>query len=204
MAGSDEGSSGGGALSRLWRWLRRPSGTITVLTLLVVGFASGVVFWGGFNTVIEATNTEQFCISCHEMRDNVYAEYKQTIHYSNRTGVRAVCSDCHVPKDWTHKMIRKVQASRELYGKVMGTIDTKEKFEAKRLELARHEWARMKAADSRECRNCHAFESMNTESQKPRAKKAHELGQRDKQTCIDCHKGIAHKKPQGMTEADEG
>ena len=60
------------------------------------------------------------------------------------------------------------------------------------------------AADSRECRNCHAFESMNTESQKPRAKKAHELGQRDKQTCIDCHKGIAHKKPQGMTEADEG
>jgi cytochrome c-type protein NapC len=204
MAGSDEGSSGGGALSRLWRWLRRPSGTITVLTLLVVGFASGVVFWGGFNTVIEATNTEQFCISCHEMRDNVYAEYQQTIHYSNRTGVRAVCSDCHVPKDWTHKMIRKVQASRELYGKVMGTIDTKEKFEAKRLELARHEWARMKAADSRECRNCHAFESMNTDSQKPRAKKAHELGQRDKQTCIDCHKGIAHKKPQGMTEADEG
>ena len=204
MAGSDDGSSGGGALSRLWRWLRRPSGTITVLTLLVVGFASGVIFWGGFNTVVEATNTEQFCISCHEMRDNVYAEYQQTIHYSNRTGVRAVCSDCHVPKDWTHKMIRKVQASRELYGKVMGTIDTKEKFEAKRLELARHEWARMKAADSRECRNCHAFESMNTEAQKPRAKKAHELGQRDKQTCIDCHKGIAHKKPQGMTEADEG
>ena len=204
MAGNDEGSKGGGALSRLWGWLRRPSGTITVLTLLAVGFASGVLFWGGFNTVVEATNTEQFCISCHEMRDNVYAEYKQTIHYSNRTGVRAVCSDCHVPKDWTHKMIRKVQATKELYGKVMGTIDTKEKFEAKRLELARHEWARMKAADSRECRNCHGFESMNTEVQKPRAKKAHELGQRDKQTCIDCHKGIAHKKPQGMTEEDEG
>ena len=204
MAGSDEGSNGGGALSRLWRWLRRPSGTITVLTLLVVGFASGVVFWGGFNTVVEATNTEQFCISCHEMRDNVYAEYKETIHYTNRTGVRAVCADCHVPKDWTHKMIRKVQASKELYGKVMGTIDTKEKFEAKRLQLARNEWARMKAADSRECRNCHGFESMNTEVQKPRAKKAHELGQRDNQTCIDCHKGIAHTKPQGMTEADEG
>ena len=204
MAGTDEAGNGGGALARLWRWLRRPSSTITVLTLIVVGFASGIVFWGGFNTVVEATNTEQFCISCHEMRDNVYAEYKETIHYTNRTGVRAVCADCHVPKDWTHKMIRKVQASKELYGKVIGTIDTKEKFEAKRLELARNEWARMKAADSRECRNCHGFASMNTEVQKPRAKKAHELGQRDKQTCIDCHKGIAHHKPQGMTEADEG
>ena len=202
---ADAGTDGKrGALRRAWGWLRRPSSTITVLSLLVVGFASGIVFWGGFNTVVEATNAESFCISCHEMRDNVYAEYKNTIHYSNRTGVRAVCADCHVPRDWTHKMIRKVQATKELYGKVVGTIDTKEKFEAKRLELARNEWARMKAADSRECRNCHGFESMNSESQKPRAKKAHELGQRDQQTCIDCHKGIAHKKPQGMTEADEG
>ncbi|CAG1004627.1 cytochrome c nitrite reductase small subunit [Burkholderiales bacterium] len=204
MAGNDEATSGGGALSRLWGWLRRPSGTITVLTLLAAGFASGIVFWGGFHTVVEETNTMTFCVSCHEMRDNVYAEYKETIHYSNRTGVRAVCSDCHVPRDWTHKMVRKVQATKELYGKVMGTIATKEKFEAKRLELARHEWARMKASDSRECRNCHSFDGMNTEVQKARAKKSHELGQRDGQTCIDCHKGIAHRKPQGMTEADEG
>ena len=193
-----------GMIRRCWGLLRRPSAKYSLLTLLVVGFFSGIIFWGGFNTAMEATNTLEFCISCHEMRDTVYQEYKKTIHYSNRTGVRAICSDCHVPKDWTHKMIRKVQASRELYGKVMGTIDTKEKFEAKRLQLARNEWARMKAADSRECRNCHGFESMNTEVQKPRAKKAHELGQRDNQTCIDCHKGIAHTKPQGMTEADEG
>lgn len=83
---------------------------------------------GGFNTVMEATNTLEFCISCHEMRDNVYQEYKETIHFTNRTGVRATCSDCHVPKDWGHKMMRKVQASGEIYGKLMGTIDTKEKF----------------------------------------------------------------------------
>jgi nitrate/TMAO reductase-like tetraheme cytochrome c subunit len=89
------------------------------------GFFSGVFFWGGFNTAMEATNTMEFCISCHEMRDNVYQEYKKTIHYTNRTGVRAMCSDCHVPKDWTHKMVRKVQASAEVWGKLMGTIDTR-------------------------------------------------------------------------------
>ena len=188
----------GGLLARL----RRPSKK-SLGGLLAVGFVVGVLFWGGFNTALEATNTEKFCISCHEMYDNVYMEYKETIHYNNRTGVRATCPDCHVPKDWTHKMIRKVQASKELWGKMVGTIDTREKFEAKRLELARNGWKRMKASDSRECRNCHSFESMNKDSQKQRARKQHEMALEDNMTCIDCHKGIAHHKPEGMTEEDE-
>ena len=183
--------------------LRKPSAKYSLLTLLTAGFIAGIVFWGGFNTAMEATNTLEFCIGCHEMRDTVYQEYKQTIHYSNRTGVRAICSDCHVPKDWVHKMARKIQASGEVWGKIMGTIDTPEKFEAKRLELAEHEWARMKGSDSRECRNCHSFDGMNTEKQKLRGAKMHAIGKKDNKTCIDCHKGIAHKKPKGMKEDDE-
>ena len=190
-------------LSELWAVLKKPSAKYSLLALLVVGFVSGIIFWGGFHTALEATNTMEFCISCHEMHDNVYQEYKQTIHYSNRTGVRATCPDCHVPKDWSHKMIRKIQASQELWGKLVGTIDTKEKFEANRLRLAEHEWARMKAADSRECCNCHSFEGMDTEKQKLRGAKMHKIAQDEKKTCIDCHKGIAHKKPQGMKEEDE-
>ena len=155
-------------------------------------FAAGIIFWGGFNTAMEATNTKQFCISCHEMRDFVYEEYKGTIHDVNRSGVGAVCSDCHVPKDWTHKIIRKIQASKELYGKVMGTIATPEKFEAKRLDLAMNEWERMKANDSRECRNCHDFQSMMPEFQRPRARQQHLNAMTNGQTCIDCHKGVAH------------
>jgi len=182
--------------------LKRPSQR-SLGFLLLVGIVSGVILWGGFNTVLEATNTEAFCISCHEMRDNVYPEYKETIHYSNRTGVRATCPDCHVPRDWTYKMIRKAQASKELWGKLLGTIDTPEKFEAKRLELARNEWQRMKAVDSLECRNCHTLESMDSKVQKQRARKQHEMAIRDNMTCIDCHKGIAHHKPKGMTEEDD-
>ena len=180
--------------------LRSPSAKYSLLSLLFVGFVGGIVFWGGFNTAMEATNTLEFCISCHEMRDTVYEEYKQTIHYSNRTGVRAVCSDCNVPKDWAHKMARKVKASGEIWGKLAGTIDTPEKFEAKRLELATHEWDRMKKSDSRECRNCHSFDGMDTEKQKNRASKMHKIAQSDNKTCIDCHKGIAHKKPKNMPE----
>ncbi len=187
----------------LWGKLKQPSVRYSLGVLLLVGFVSGIIFWGGFNTAMEMTNTEQFCISCHEMRDNVYPEYKETIHYTNRTGVRAVCSDCHVPKEWTYKMIRKIEASKEVWGKLVGSIDTREKFEAKRLELARREWKRMKANNSRECRNCHSLESMASEKQKQRARKQHEMAREDNLTCIDCHKGIAHHKPEGMTDEDE-
>ena len=183
--------------------IRRPSAKYSLLTLVVVGFFSGVIVWGGFNYGMEETNTLEFCISCHEMHDNVYQEYKKTIHYTNRTGVRAICSDCHVPKDWTHKMIRKIQASGEVWGKITGSVSTPEKFEAKRLELANNEWTRMKASDSRECRNCHSFSAMDIEKQKARASKMHKIGQEDKQTCIDCHKGIAHHKPKNMPEEED-
>ncbi|WP_170367424.1 NapC/NirT family cytochrome c [Ruegeria arenilitoris] len=159
---------------------------------IAAAFVAGIIFWGGFNTAMEATNTEKFCVSCHEMRDYIYTEYKGTIHDVNRSGVGAVCSDCHVPKDWTHKIIRKIKASRELYGKMVGSISTPEKFEAKRIHLAMNEWQRMKKTDSRECRNCHDFESMMPEFQKPRARQQHLNAMEVGQTCIDCHKGIAH------------
>lgn len=156
-------------------------------------FVGGIIFWGGFNTAMEATNKEAFCVSCHEMRENVYEEYKQTSHYQNGAGVRATCPDCHVPRPWIHKVIRKIRASNELYHKVMGTVDTKEKFDAKRLDLAKRVWETMKETDSRECRNCHDFNTMNPANQKPRARKQHMNAITSGNTCIDCHKGIAHK-----------
>lgn len=185
----------------LWASLRRPSVKYSIIFLLTVGFVAGVMFWGGFNTAMEATNTEQFCISCHEMEENVYKEYKDTIHYSNRTGVRAICPDCHVPKDWVHKMARKIKASNELYHKIMGTVDTPEKFEEKRLQLARNVWKAMQETDSRECRNCHDYTSMDYTKQGRRAVARHIKGFDEGKTCIDCHAGIAHSLP-AMYEVD--
>lgn len=169
--------------------------------ILIVGFIAGIIFWGGFNTAMEATNTETFCISCHEMEENVYKEYQDTIHYSNGSGVRATCPDCHVPKPWIHKIVRKIKASNELYHKALGSIDTAEKFEAKRLTLAQNVWKDMKETDSRECRNCHDFESMDYTKQQRRAIDQHVKGFDKGETCIDCHKGIAHSLP-AMYEVD--
>lgn len=174
----------------------------TVGTALIFIFV-GILFWGGFNWAMEMTNTEEFCIGCHEMKDNVYEEYKSTVHYSNRSGVRATCPDCHVPKEWTYKIMRKIQASNELWHKMLGTIDTREKFQEKRLELAKNEWARMKKTDSRECRNCHNFEYMSSPLQKPRARKQHTNAMQRGQTCIDCHKGIAHHDVRELLSEEE-
>ena len=183
-------------LKVVWKVLNRPSIHYSLGFLTLGGFVAGVIFWGGFNTALEVTNTEKFCIGCHEMENNVYQELQSTIHFTNRSGVRATCPDCHVPHNWTDKIARKMQASKEVWGKVFGTINTREKFEAKRRHLAENEWARLKANDSLECRNCHNFDYMDFTRQSKRASQMHSTSLASgEKTCIDCHKGIAHQLP---------
>jgi cytochrome c-type protein NapC len=185
-----------GFLQRAWRIASNPSTHFSLGFLTLGGFLAGVAFWGGFNTVLEATNTETFCVSCHEMKSNPYEEIKPTIHFTNRSGVRATCPDCHVPHEWTDKIARKMQASKEVWGHIFGSISTRDKFLDMRLHLAQAEWRRLKANDSLECRNCHSADSMDITKQSARAVTAHQTylftGQ---QTCIDCHKGVAHRLP---------
>ena len=181
--------------------LRRPR--FAGLALLIIGGIGGILFWGAFNTGMEATDSIAFCTSCHEMHDTVYKEYQSTIHYQNRTGVRATCPDCHVPHDWPHKLLAKIKATGELYGSITGVIGTPEKFEAKRMELAQNEWKQMKASDSRECRNCHRFEAMQLSKQRPKAQASHAKAQKEGITCIDCHKGIAHLLPREYAQDEE-
>ena len=175
-----------------WRRLSTPS-KAAAGALLGMGFVGGILFWGAFNTGMEATNTEAFCSSCHAP---IVTEIRETIHYANRSGVRAICSDCHVPHEWSDKIVRKVQASKELVAWAIGTIDTVEKFEARRGHLAHREWKRMKQNNSQECRNCHDFDFMDFSVQGQRSVAQHStaLASGDK-TCIDCHKGIAHRLP---------
>jgi nitrate/TMAO reductase-like tetraheme cytochrome c subunit len=199
--GADKNAGTKTRFQRLWAFFKRPS-SMSWSVLVVAGVVAGIVLWGGFNWALELTNTEAFCVSCHEMRDNVYQELQQTIHWKNRSGVRAICSDCHVPKPWIYKIKRKIEASNEVLHKILGTIGTREKFEAHRLELAQHVWATMKATDSRECRNCHSVESMDPHKQSAAAQMMPEAI-KNGATCIDCHKGIAHKLPKDPDDVDE-
>jgi len=171
--------------------------------VFIAGGIAGLLFWGGFNWAMEVMNTEAFCISCHEMRDNPYKELQTTVHFKNRSGVKPTCPDCHVPHEWFYKMRRKIQASNELLHKVLGTINTPEKFEEHRLALAQRVWATMKANNSHECRNCHSETAMDPHKQKETAAKVMAEGFKAGLTCIDCHQGIAHKLPKMPDDEEE-
>jgi cytochrome c-type protein NapC len=188
-------------MSKLLDGLRARLGRYAPLQIAVVaallGLCVGAAVFAGTVAGLAWTNTEPFCISCHEMKDNVYAEYKGTIHDTNRSGVRASCPDCHVPHELGPKLVRKFEATFELYGSMIGKIDTKEKFEKHRYEMAKNEWMSMKSTDSRECRNCHSREAMSKDLQSETAQARHAKAAAEGKTCIECHFGIAHNEPDG-------
>lgn len=189
-------------IRKWWQDLQTRCKTCSRVTLTAGVLVTALVVAGLLMTAGAAglawTNTEQFCIGCHEMKDNVYAEYKGTIHDVNRSGVRAVCSDCHVPREPGPLILRKIRASLELWGHFRGVIDTKEKFLAHRTQLAHNVWTRMLETDSHECRNCHKRESMSSEKQSEKAQARHAKATAEGQTCIECHFGIAHAEPDGI------
>jgi len=157
-------------------------------------FFLGVFAYAGMNLFFKETNTLEFCTSCHTMGQN-FAEYKETLHYKNHSGVRAICSDCHVPKEPLAKIWTKIYAVKDIYHEIVGTIDTPEKFEKHRWEMANRVWDKMKASDSRECRSCHSWDAMMFNEQDKSASKRHQRAKKKGETCIDCHKGIVHEEP---------
>lgn len=191
-------------MKSLWQRFKAQKPWAKILEIEAVVFLIlGAVLMAGGKATLDHTNTIEFCISCHEMKDNNYAEYSHTIHARNRTGVKAICSDCHVPHEFVDTMIRKFNASNDVFQHIMGKIDTKEKFEAHRLEMAKKVWLRMKQTDSHECRNCHDVKAMDPEMQGKTAQTQHKKLLTGNKTCIDCHYGIAHKEPAGGLEPQD-
>jgi cytochrome c-type protein NapC len=169
------------------------------LAVLAVGLGIGLLVFASIGSFMVYANSERFCASaCHEMASTVALEYKGSIHDVNRTGVRATCSDCHVPHGYIPNYIAKLGLFSDIWGHfVTGSIDTKEKFEAKRYELAKRVWVYMKENDSRECRHCHTSSKMDPEKQSEKAQRRHEKLRTEGLTCIDCHFAISHNEPDG-------
>lgn len=164
------------------------------LGLAAIAVVAGMALMLGLIGAMEWTNRTEFCIGCHSMQTN-YDELKKSVHYTNRSGAHAQCRDCHVPREWGPKLVRKVLAVNDIISEIQGTLDTPQKYEAKRGEMAEKVWKYMAASGSRECMTCHSYETMGGPKQSTAARQKHQDAAKEGRTCIACHKGVAHKMP---------
>jgi len=165
--------------------------------------AGGIVvaaFAGYTTTMVQKTNDNAYCVDCH--RFAAYEEYRQSPHYTNRAGVSTRCTDCHLPHNgWPEQLAAKaVSGVSDLWAHTVEGIDTREEFAQVRDELAREVWSDYRENDSRNCRQCHNTDAWQLTAQAYKARNAHRRAERAGDTCIGCHKGVAHgghagKKP---------
>jgi len=189
--------------SRLWRkpsqrWrLGIPIGGLCAFLL-------GAIALGVMNYTLHATSTTEFCYSCHSHEQFIKPEYEASSHFSNAAGVRAECADCHLPHDsWFDYVWTKAVVSLDVIPEFMGKLETAEKYEAHRAEMAESVWREVKENDSAYCRSCHSLAAMNLDEQDRRTARRHAKADENNETCIDCHYGIVHVEPEGADEIME-
>lgn len=173
-----------------------------LVLLVLTGVAIGWFTLGGSAAVMNYTSKTEFCLSCHSM-SIPYEEYQGSIHFSNAKGIRAECADCHIPSQPIDYLVTKIRASKDIFHEyVTGKIDTEEKYEQHRIAMAETVWEQLRANDSATCRSCHTFDAMDNYEQSEDAAKMHEYAQKNQQTCIDCHKGVAHFAPEPEMDSE--
>lgn len=169
-----------------------------------LAFLLGAVALGSANYVLHATSTTDFCYTCHSHENFIKPEYEASTHFSNAAGVRAGCSDCHLPHDnWFELVWTKMVVSLDIIPEVAGKLDTAEKYAAHRAEMAESVWRQFKENDSKFCRSCHSIAAMDLESQERRTARQHSRAVENGETCIDCHYGLVHEEPENATEIIE-
>ena len=193
---TDEADDQPGALRRDWRRLRSPSARWSVLALLILGFVIGAIAIIGTQVMVHVTGTDEFCgAACHSMQW-VAKEHRESLHGANRTGMRATCHDCHIPREYPELLWYKaVAGTRDVIGEIRGIISTEEKFNAERMHMAAQVWTEYKANDSRACRGCHQFSQQMLAKQPEIVRAIHAPVHEGNATCIDCHKGVGHAAP---------
>jgi nitrate/TMAO reductase-like tetraheme cytochrome c subunit len=184
-----------GMLTRTWRRLRSPSARWSVFALAALGIVIGAAAVIGVQVMVHVTGTDEFCGgACHSMQW-VAKEHREGSHGA-RTGMRATCHDCHIPREYPELLwVKAVAGTKDVIGEIRGVIDSEEKFNAERKRMAAKVWTQYRADDSRACRGCHAFSRDVLAKQQEMARDVHAPVLEGKATCIDCHKGVGHSAP---------
>jgi nitrate/TMAO reductase-like tetraheme cytochrome c subunit len=178
---------------------------LVIFAILVLGAVIGA---GGIIASLEVnryTATDAFCASCHSMAGLASdPHFVTSAHRTNSEGVRASCSDCHIPKtNWFVETYTHVSSgTRDVIAEYTHNFNDPKIWEARRIELAHEVREIMRSQDSVTCRSCHDGAVIQPKSERGLA--AHALLRESRMTCIDCHFNLVHAPVPPSTEFIRG
>lgn len=160
--------------------------------VLMVGVGFGVllaavtVLASGF--MLETTNTDTFCISCHHM--NAFRmSWLESVHGGmNPQGFRAQCVDCHLP----HGSFVEFFAAKAVTG--TGDVLQNIAFDPYEFDWAANaERNRLRFTYDSACRHCHS--DLTPPGLRPGGFIAHRSYLRGSanRSCTECHPHVGHK-----------
>lgn len=147
----------------MFKWLKN----VDKRLLLFIGVFIGVVLTAGSSAALHATDTDEFCSSCHVM-STAYNTFKDSTH------AHLECNDCHAPSDsLTRKIIFKARAGfHDIYMNTFNADEIPEVF---------HVTEASRQVINENCISCHQSTITNV---------AHDA----KEDCSDCHRYVPHGK----------
>lgn len=193
--GDRRARSGPAAMRGAIRW--------SLLLLVALGIVIGVVAVGATTWAVNTTSTNEFCSNaCHSMKWAAQA-YERGPHFVNDVGVRATCSDCHIPFEsepatpfqyvfgtlWT----KAVSGTEDVIGEVRGLISTEERWNLERPKLGEEVRAWFKETSSATCKGCHKLDAFASTG--PGAFHL-DLVKAGPVNCVECHADAGHRFPE--------
>ncbi len=154
------------------------AGVLLVLILLVFAFD-------------EFSRTETFCTSCHSMKP-MGREYRESIHYSSRSGVRARCGDCHVSQNIVAALWEHFMAAQMVLGEVLHDFKDPVETEKRRPEMAFKARRWFIKTGSKTCKKCHVLEAIMGSRAGIGAVHLDDAAKKDG-NCVECHINLVHR-----------
>ncbi|OEF96730.1 cytochrome c3 family protein [Desulfuribacillus alkaliarsenatis] len=136
-------------------------------TVMFFALLVAILLYSGTAISMKATDTAEFCSSCHVMNEVVRTHQIST--HANLT-----CNDCHAPHDILSKIPFKAKAgAKDIYINTFGEVSDVIQSTSKTKEIV-----------NQNCLNCHDMTNKN-------------VAMDAKDFCIDCHQTVPHfgKKP---------
>ena len=160
--------------------------------IFIPGILLGASLILGGGKAMQATSSDEFCVSCH-IHPDADNSWKKSIHAITRSGVKVHCVECHLPVKGEGYFVEKVKTGmRDLYGKLF-----KDSAEFNWEEKSRLEHAVNHVFES-SCKKCHQNLFPAELTKKGSDAHLYYKQQVEKEIdirCINCHLNAGHYDP---------